>query len=130
MFYNKQNVKSHLKNNSKPGSIPEGSQLKILENHEVSVGTIFNHLACAQILSSSISILSDQVQEEVFTIKQTPSCSARIWLRAILFSNTTHMRTLKDFSWLAITVAAIAILAQGKILVPLLELTLPGFEQP
>lgn len=29
-------------------AIPEGSQLKILSNHEVLVGTVFNHLACAK----------------------------------------------------------------------------------
>lgn len=37
-------------------AISEGSQLKILKNHEVSVSTVLNHLACARILSSSISI--------------------------------------------------------------------------
>lgn len=32
--------------------IPEGSQLKISKNHEVTVGTVFNLLASAWILSS------------------------------------------------------------------------------
>lgn len=93
------------------------------------MGTVFNHLACAQIVSSSIFVLPGQVQQEVFTIDQTQSCSARIRFRAMLLSNTTHVRKLKAFSWLAITAAVTAIPAQDKILVPLLELALPGIQQ-
>lgn len=37
-------------------AIPEGRQLKILNNREVSVSTVLNHLVCARISSSSISI--------------------------------------------------------------------------
>lgn len=53
-------------------ALPKGSQLKISENHEVSVGTVFNHLACAQILSSPIS-----TSQEVFYLSKTRGINNR-----------------------------------------------------
>lgn len=40
----------------KQEAIPEDSHIKILKNHEVSVSSVFNHLACVQTLSNSIFI--------------------------------------------------------------------------
>ena len=68
--HNKQNAESKLKKRPDQEAMSEGSKLKRSRNHKMPVGTPFNHLACAQILSSSIFTLPEvfsQVKQEVFT---------------------------------------------------------------
>ena len=51
-------------------AMAEDCQLKRSKNHRMPVGTTFNHLACAQIISSYAFTLPEvftQVQQEVFT---------------------------------------------------------------
>ena len=79
-YNNKQNAKTKLENRSELEVISEVSQLKRLQNHEVSVCRTFNHFACAQILSSSIFTLPEvftQVQQQVFYHRTILSCLAR-----------------------------------------------------
>lgn len=69
---------------------PAVSYLKILNNHEVLVGTVFNHLACVWIIFSSNFILSKVFHPSILKSinnRAHPILLSQSDLRAILLSN-------------------------------------------
>lgn len=118
-------------------AIPGGSQLKVLESHEVSAGTAFNHLACAWILSSFFSILPEMLYPSKtggINNRAKLTLLSQALAKVNLLPNMIHVKEFKDFPWFAIAVVVIVIPAQGKSIlpnvVPSLGLTSPGIEHP
>lgn len=76
MSYNNKQNNFNLKNRPEPEGNIWGQSAKILKNHEMSVGTVFNYLVCAQSLPNSVFILPQMSYPSttvVLAIEQIPS---------------------------------------------------------
>lgn len=80
-------------------AIPEGSQLSRSKDHGVSMGTAFNHLVCAQILSFCFYFTRGVHPSMTRGIchRTTPRFSVRRQSGAIRLSNTPRARSPKTF---------------------------------